>query len=345
MKKGIDVSYAQGRIDWARVKKAGVEFAVIRAGFGKKLSQKDKYFEENIKGALAVGVEAGAYWFSYAVSVEAAKQEAAVCNEVLAPYKDKLTYPVCFDYEYDSIRYSKEQGVTPTKKSMTDIAVAFLEAMKGYGYQVANYTNIDFIKNRWDNDRLKPYDLWLAHYTDGAPAYPCALHQTSSGGKIDGIKGNVDLDAAYKDYSIKKPPQNNNVQSNPPAATCTGSGVRLRSEAHTAGKILGFVNKGDKLTLLCDDGWGWSKVKAGDKTGWMVNEYIKGAERSGYKTGKCGGTAVNFRAAANLQGNILGQLNRGDTFTLISILPSNWLHVRWKGKEGYVFYDKSYISL
>ena len=67
--KGIDVSHHQGKIDWEKVKADGIGFAVIRAGFGNSASQKDTRFEENIKGALAAELPAGAYWFSYAVAV------------------------------------------------------------------------------------------------------------------------------------------------------------------------------------------------------------------------------------------------------------------------------------
>ena len=343
--KGIDVSGVQQKIDWKKVKADGVEFAIIKAGYGNSATQMDSRFIENVKGAAAAGIHIGAYWFSYATSVEDAKKEAAACHEILKPYKDKITYPVFFDYEYDSARYSEEMGVKPTSQLVTDMAVAFMEAMKGYGYLTGFYTNLDYIDNKkLDYSRLKSYDLWLAHYTDGEPKYSCALQQTSSSGKVNGIAGNVDTDVAFKEYGKKEETPSRPSQAKP-SVTCTGNSVRVRAEAHTAGKVLGFVNKGDNLALLADDGWGWSKIKANGVTGWMVNEYIQGASRSGYKTGKCNGSYVNVRAAANLNGNILTQMNKGDTFTLVCILPSNWLHVRFKGVEGYVFYDKSYIAL
>ena len=74
--KGIDVSEHQGVIDWTKVAKDGVQFAVIRAGYGRELSQKDKQFERNYAGAKAVGIQVGAYWYSYANSVERSEQEA-----------------------------------------------------------------------------------------------------------------------------------------------------------------------------------------------------------------------------------------------------------------------------
>lgn len=196
MKKGIDVSHHQGKIDWKKVKSSGVEFAIIRAGFGNVISQKDTYFDVNMENALKAGIPVGAYWFSYAVDAKDALKEAEVCHSVLKKWKDKLSYPVFFDFEYDSEEYNSE--ITYSRQGRTDIIRAFCEAMKGYGYTVGYYTNKDYIVNRIDKAQL-PYDLWLADYT-GEPDYPCAIQQTSSTGSVPGISGNVDTCTAYKTY-------------------------------------------------------------------------------------------------------------------------------------------------
>lgn len=54
--RGIDVSVHNGNIDWQKVKNAGIQFAILRAGYGRELSQKDSRFEENYKGAKAAGM-------------------------------------------------------------------------------------------------------------------------------------------------------------------------------------------------------------------------------------------------------------------------------------------------
>lgn len=91
----IDVSEHNGSIDWLEAKADGVEYALIRCGFGKDYeSQDDKYFHINIQDALDAGVKVGVYFYSYAQSVEAAASEAAHCLRLIEQYRDKLSLPV-----------------------------------------------------------------------------------------------------------------------------------------------------------------------------------------------------------------------------------------------------------
>ena len=121
--KGIDVSEHQGVIDWAKVAKDGVQFAVIRAGYGRELSQKDKQFERNYAGAKAAGIKVGAYWYSYANSVERGEQEARACLKVLEGKRFEL--PIFFDQEYE------KSILALSNKTRTDIVLKFLETVKG----------------------------------------------------------------------------------------------------------------------------------------------------------------------------------------------------------------------
>jgi GH25 family lysozyme M1 (1,4-beta-N-acetylmuramidase) len=195
---GIDVSYAQGSVNWARVKVAGVQFAVLRAGFGNDISQKDSCFDANMRGCMLNGITIGAYWFSYATSVADAQREARVCQQVLAPYKGKISMPIYFDYEYAALEYSKKQGIAPTKQLITDMAIAFCDAMRAAGWYSGIYTNIDFYCNRYDS-RIKNYPIWLADYS-GAPYCSCGIQQTGETGRVNGIGNCVDTDVCYIDY-------------------------------------------------------------------------------------------------------------------------------------------------
>lgn len=162
MSKGIDVSHHQTALDWRKVKAFGIDFAIIRAGRDVTV---DRMFHQHIKGAIDAGLSVGVYWFSYALSKADAQREADFCLQTIKPYK--LDLPVFYDYEYDSERYSKERGVTPTKRLRTDIIKAFCERIKASGYEVGIYTNIDYIINRLYWDELKHYPLWLAQFPLG----------------------------------------------------------------------------------------------------------------------------------------------------------------------------------
>ncbi|MBE6823184.1 MAG: hypothetical protein E7518_08850 [Ruminococcaceae bacterium] len=198
--KGIDVSRHNGTVNWGMVDASGIDFVLVRAGYGNDISQKDQKFDENVKGALAHKLFVGAYWFSYAISVEDAKKEAEVCKKVLSAYRGKLTFPVAFDYEYASMEYAKKKGIPPTNQLIDAIARAFLDSMKQDGWFVCLYTNQDFIRSgKFTSETIQKYDLWLADYS-GPPDYPCGIQQTGNTGSVPGIAGNVDLDISYRDY-------------------------------------------------------------------------------------------------------------------------------------------------
>lgn len=199
--KGIDVSRYQNIIDWAKVDASGINFALIKGGFGNDASQKDSMFDRNVQQALAKGLHVGAYWFSYAVSTADAQREADVFNHILQAYKGKLTFPVAYDFEYDSAAYFKRiEGRDPTDAEITAFADAFLMRLKSYGWFVNLYTNCDYIRSGKFSAALRQkFDVWLADYS-GAPDYPCYIQQTGDKGSIPGISAAVDIDVSYRDY-------------------------------------------------------------------------------------------------------------------------------------------------
>lgn len=192
-KQGIDVSYAQTDIDWGKAKAAGVEFAMVRAGYGRELSQKDSMFESHYAGASGVGIPVGTYWYSYATDVDGAKKEAAACLETIRG--KTFEFPVAFDIEDPSQR---DLG----RDRITDIAVAFLEEIERAGYYATLYSSLDWLRNRLDYERIKRFDLWLAQWRSAGFTYenPIGLWQYTSSGSVEGINGRVDRDIAYKDY-------------------------------------------------------------------------------------------------------------------------------------------------
>ena len=156
-KKGVDVSKWQGRINWHEARNDGVEFAILREGYGKESpNQIDKRFEENYRNAKAVGIPVGVYHYSYADSVEDARKEAQFCLKNITG--KQLEYPICFDIE------DKEQ-LKLNNRQRTDICKAFCEEIEKAGYYVMIYCNLNWYKNYLYSEELKKYDLWLAQWS------------------------------------------------------------------------------------------------------------------------------------------------------------------------------------
>lgn len=201
---GIDVSEHNGVIDWEKVKASGkIGFAMLRAGYGK--GNTDLQFYRNASECNRLRIPIGIYWFSYAKNSEEAEQEAKCCVEKI--YKYKIDYPVCFDFEDDSVANCKKAGIIIKDKSFaTMLAINFLNVIKSVGYIPANYTNPAYLNRYFDQTLLFRYDLWLAQWPSNPdpekrPPQDPAIWQYSSTGSIPGIKTNVDMNACYKSYS------------------------------------------------------------------------------------------------------------------------------------------------
>ena len=200
-KHGIDVSYHQGVIDWDKVRQDGVDFAILRAGYGR--NNIDKQFVRNAQECSRLGIPFGVYWFSYAYNVEMARAEARYCLQAIAPYR--LSYPVAFDFEYDSVRYAKEHGVNVGKTLASEMARAFCNEVESSGYYAVVYANPDYLNNYFESEMPSRYDIWLAQWPNSPdpsekPSRAGGLWQYSSSGAVNGITGRVDMNYAYKGY-------------------------------------------------------------------------------------------------------------------------------------------------
>ncbi len=195
---GIDVSKYQGDIDWTAVKAEGIEYAFIRLGIRGYESGKiviDEYYEDNMKGANAAGVKAGVYFFTQAVTVEEAKEEAEFVIQNLAGYD--VACPVVFDVE--RISGGKGRADQLTQEQRTDITVAFCEAIKAAGYTPMIYGNVVCFTRLLDMTRLNDYEKWYAFYDDYMYIpYDVSCWQYTEKGNVDGIPNNVDLNISFK---------------------------------------------------------------------------------------------------------------------------------------------------
>lgn len=277
--KGIDVSKHQGTIDWDKVKAAGIDFAIIRAGLGK--STIDPQFVRNITACNRLKIPCGVFWFSYAKNVAEAKLEAESCLAAVKPYR--LDFPIFFDLEYDTDRYLKQQGITLTKTMATAHAEAFLSTIEAAGYYAANYANPDYLSRFFDASLLQKYDLWLANYKENAdtanPPRSCGIWQHWDKGRVNGISGNVDLDVSYRDYpTIIKKAGLNHLDT--PSWKKTAAGWTYGSAKDCWKKVDGrwywFDENGIAVT-------GWRQVDGK----WYYFLTLEDAERTGYPECSC----------------------------------------------------------
>ena len=197
---GIDVSEFQGEeIDWEQVRESGVEFAIIRLGYraygDSGALVPDAMYEENIKGALAAGLDVGVYFFSQAVSEEEAAEEAAFVLEQLAPYD--ITGPVVYDTE--EIKWDEARTDGNTKEEFTRFCRVFCDAVQKAGYSPMIYSNLKWMAFTLDMEALSEYDFWYADYHDIPQCpYDYEIWQYSESGTVPGIHANVDLNLWFQ---------------------------------------------------------------------------------------------------------------------------------------------------
>lgn len=197
---GVDVSRFNGDIDWAKVADAGVTYAYIRVGArGSSVGKVnlDEKFADNARDAAANGIKVGVYFYSQAISVEEAEEEARFVLDTIEPYE--ISYPVVFDLEKSDSENARTLDVT--KEDFTDITNTFCSMVKKSGYTPMIYGNIKTFTLMLDPAKVTEYDKWIAYY-DLPQYFPYefSVWQYTSIGTIDGIEGNVDLNISVKKF-------------------------------------------------------------------------------------------------------------------------------------------------
>lgn len=196
-KIGIDVSKWNGEIDWDKAKNAGVEFAIVRAGYRGSVTGslvEDPYFHANMKGAAASGIPVGVYFFTQAVNEVEAVEEASAVLRLVEEYQ--LTYPIYIDSE-GAGGDGRADGLDAETRTL--VCEAFCRTISNAGYQAGVYASRNWLNHNLYMDRLQQYQTWLAEYRS-VPLYQgyYQMWQYTSKGKINGIKGNVDINIRYE---------------------------------------------------------------------------------------------------------------------------------------------------
>ncbi len=270
--KGIDVSHWQGTIDWDRVKAAGIKFAIIKAGGSDAGFYTDSKWEANYTGAKSAGIPIGAYYFVGRDCVTAAAGKADAERFIKILNGKQLEYPVYMD---------NEAQPASAKAGITEASIAFCEAMEAAGYFVGIYGSVvSGFEERMDDSKLKAYSHWVAQYADKCTyAGEYGIWQYSSTGRVDGIKGNVDMDYGYIDYpSIIKNGGFNGYEKTTADKNKSGEDkpTSKKSVDELAAEVINgkWGNGEERKKKLTSAGYDYSVVQA------RVNEILSGKSTS-----------------------------------------------------------------
>lgn len=197
---GIDVSEHQYDIDWQQVAADGIDFAIIRTGYRGYTSgglYEDKYFRQNMEGALNAGLQVGVYFFSQATSRREAHEEAAYVLEQIRDYR--VTLPIVFDMEILGENY---RTYNMSRRTLYGAACAFCEDVKAAGHEPMIYMTQYLGYQKYTLRELSDYGFWFAEYYVDYPSfiYDIDIWQYSDTGSVAGVSGNVDMDV----YLIKE---------------------------------------------------------------------------------------------------------------------------------------------
>lgn len=192
MIKGIDISKHNGNVNFTKVRAAGYSYVIIRAGYGKSISQKDPMFEQNYTLAKAAGLDVGAYWYSYAATIEEAKTEAECCLKAIEG--KKFEYPIYFDLE-------EQKQLVKGRDFCTSVVDIFCSTIEKAGYWAGLYMSKSPLESLIDVPVRNKYALWIAQWGDRCTyTGNYGMWQSSEKGVVNGISGFVDLDECKVDY-------------------------------------------------------------------------------------------------------------------------------------------------
>lgn len=200
---GADISKYEDYVDFVKLKKAGIDFVMLRVGargYGSGQLVADENFSNNIKRATEAGLRTGVYFSSQAVTVEEAVEEAEMVIEALEDYK--ITYPVAFDMGFVENDTARIEALSKAEK--TEIAKTFLDTVAEKGYMTMLYGDKEWLIKEIDMSKLTAYDIWLSQLQD-VPDYPYrfTMWQYTKSASVDGIAGYASLNISFIDYSEK----------------------------------------------------------------------------------------------------------------------------------------------
>lgn len=367
---GVDVSKWQGKIDWAKVKKCGIDFAIIRIGFRGEngVIYKDDCADYNIQQADKAGVLVGVYFFSTATTAAEALEEAEWTVSAVAGYP--ISYPIVYDCEGFKSSESRMYGISNAQR--TDNALAFLKYVEQKGYEGMLYSAKNELDNSlyWDTARIEnSYSVWVARYPN-AP-YPQTatpdyggkydMWQYTDKGSVNGISGNTDMSVSYftrqkaaaknpgaRPEDAKAPTVSDNIYTAVSDEVTAKIETNLRDAATTKSNIVGVLKNGEFLKRTATGSNGWSKLTYNGKTVYAITSYLTTDKNykpqdsvsvsddfepvGGEVTAK---DETNLRAEPNTNSEIIATIKNGEFVTRIGVSPAGWTKLTYNGRTAY----------
>ncbi|MBQ1231833.1 MAG: SH3 domain-containing protein [Clostridia bacterium] len=375
---GIDVSKWQGKIDWQKVAKSGINFAVIRVGFRGEDGKiyPDENFDYNIQQAEKNGILVGVYFFSTAKTENEAKEEAAFTADKIKGYK--ISLPVVYDCE--GYKNTDSRMFSLSADERTQNALAFLQSIEKYGYKGMFYGSKNDLEdaNIWNVKLLeKQYKIWVAQYS--SPTYPQKenpdyygkydMWQYTNRGIVPGVDGNCDMVLSYSEYKESKPINKNTVNKDaaPPKtqqellytdandSVTAKDSVNLRTGPSTKYDVVGTLKSGTFLTRTGIGKNGWSKLIYNGQTVYAITSYLtdKVIEKEtedivdGIKFTPANDSVtpkdtVNLRSRPSTNGEKVATVKNGTFLTRTAIGANGWSRLSYNGQTVYAI--TSYLT-
>lgn len=377
---GIDVSKWQGKIDWAKVKENGIEFALIRIGYRGENGTiyKDDHADYNIQQAQKAGVLVGVYFFSTATTEAEAVEEANWTIKAVESYS--ISYPVVYDCE--GFQQANSRMYALSKETRTRHAIVYLDQVADAGYDTMFYAALSEVQDQKDwnvSEIAQKHKIWIAQYTRApyptkeTPDYTGAVHawQYTNKGSIPGVSGNVDMVVCYFRNEKAEP---KNPSKKPPAAkvplteeekiyesvteTVTAKEVtNLRSAATTKSDIVASLNNGQTAKRIGIGKNGWSKLEYDGKIVYAITSYlttdlsfeakpeadiVSGNTFTSKNDSVTAKDEVNLRSLPTTDSEIVGKLVSGTFVNRTAVSDKGWSRLTYNGKTVYAV--TSYLS-
>ena len=249
----IDVSAYQDSINWSKVKADGVQGVIVKCGYRGYETGKlntDGMFLNHIKGAYKAGLKVGIYFFTEAINAKEGKAEADYTIKLMQTAGVPLSYPIAIDTEAINAKTERAKGLS--KAQRTVVIKAFCDQIKVKGYEPMIYASLSWLNNQLDMSKL-PYNVWVAQYNstcDYKGKY--VMWQYSSSGKVNGVKGNVDMNKCYIEPKAVNPPSETkkNYAGTYPSIKLVKSNAQVKADAC---KFAKWIADGIDFHYGCND--------------------------------------------------------------------------------------------